>query len=165
MAETNWAALAAKAAEAPGGGTYDPLPPAKYPVKVTGAEARDTTTGKKMFVLEFTVLSGQFEGRKVWTNIVISPENAVALSIAFRHLSCLGVSTDFLATEPDDGSICAKLIDQTATVQVVLRKDDASRNDVKDIQPQAGGDPLASAPAAAAPGGAAATTAPPDDPF
>lgn len=166
MASTNWAALAAKAAEAPNSGNFEPLTPGKYQVKVESAEYKQTTTNKDMFMLTFVVTQGQHEGRKLWTNIVISPENATALSIAFRHFAALGLDGNFFAAEPDHGTICARLIDRQATASVILRKDDATRNDVKDIAAPAGGDPLApSAPGAAAPAAAPAVAAPPQDPF
>lgn len=169
MAGTNWAALAAKAAEAPNAGNFEPLPPGKYQVKVEAAEHKTTTTNKDMFVLTLVVTQGQHEGRKLWQNIVISPENATALSIAFRHFAALGADANFFATEPDHATICARVLDKTATATVKLRKDDPSRNDVGDLSPAAGGDPLAPTPpaAAAAPTAPApaAPAAPPQDPF
>ena len=159
MASTNWAALAAKAADAPD--NYTPLAPDKYQVECESAEAKTTKTGKTMFALTLKVVEGQNAGRKLWTNIVISPENAVALSIAFRHFAALGADTPFFATDPDDATVCAKLIGGRATATVVLRKDDLSKNEVKDLSASAGGDPLAATPAQSAP----APSTPPADPF
>lgn len=150
MASTSWSALAAKAAEAPGGGSFEPLPNGKYEVECEAAEVRPTSTGKTMFVLTLVVTAGQYKGRKLWTNIVISPENAVALSIAFRHFAALGADTSFFATDPDDATVCAKIIGGRASATVVLRKDDPTRNEVKDLSVSAAGDPLAAVPAAPA---------------
>lgn len=160
MGSTTWAALASKAAEAPDAGSYEPLPPGLYDIRVESAECRTTSTNKDMYVLTQVVTKGQYEGRKLWQNIVISPESATALSIAFRHFAALGLGGNFFAAEPDSATICAKLIDATATAQVAIRKDDASRNEVKDLKPRAN-DPMtatASAPATAA-------ASPPLDPF
>lgn len=162
MASTNWAALAAKAAEAPES-NFEPLPVGKYDVEVEAAEARTTSTGKTMFVLTLVVTSGPKQGRKVWTNIVISPENAVALSIAFRHFAALGADTSFFATDPDEATICARIIGNRATATVALRKDDPTRNDVKDLGPSSAADPLTASPAQ--PTQQAAPSAPPSDPF
>jgi hypothetical protein len=162
MASTNWSALAAKAAEAPDAGNFEPLPDGKYEVSVEAVEVRPTKTGKQMFVITFLVAAGSSQGRKLWSNIVISPESPVALSIAFRHLAALGADASFFATEPDDSDLCARLISSRAIVTVGRRKDDASRNDVKDIATAS--DPLAPSAPAAAPAAAAAPT-PPSDPF
>lgn len=158
MAGTSWGALAQKAAEAPGGGSFEPLPPGKYQVKVEAAEARQTQTNKLMFVLTLVVTAGTHAGRKVWTNMVLSPENATALSIFFRQMAAIGADANFFATEPDEPTICARIIDKTAVAVVAYRKDDPTRNDVKDLQPDTS-DPLASG------GGTAAPSAPPADPF
>lgn len=163
MASTNWAALAAKAAEAPES-NFEPLAPGKYDVEVEAAEAKTTSTNKTMFALTLVVTGGPKQGRKLWTNIVISPENAVALSIAFRHFAALGADGSFFAADPDEATVCAKLIGGRATATVALRKDDPTKNEVKDIAASAGGDPMAPAAPAAAPA-AAAPPAPPDDPF
>lgn len=169
MAGTNWAALAAKAAEAPNSGSFEPLPPGKYQVKVEAAEHKITSTNKDMYVLTLVVTQGQYEGRKLWQNIVISPENATALSIAFRHFAALGADVNFFAAEPDVATVCARLLDRPATATVKLRKDDPTRNEVSDVSAPAGGDPLAPTPpaAAAAPTAPApaAPAAPPQDPF
>lgn len=158
MASTSWKDLIGKAEPMQ---DFAPLPAGPYEVEVESAEYKPTSTGKDMFMLTFKVTQGAHAGRKVWNNIVISPESPTALGIAFRDLATLGVSAEFLATEPDHSAICAKMIGATATATVVLRKDDPTRNDVKGIRPAGGG--AAFAPAVGAPASGGST--PPNAPF
>ena len=159
MATTNWAELMASAETAPS--SFEPLPPGKYQVEVETAENKSTQKGKDMYKLGLKVIEGEYANRKVWTNIVISPESPMALSIAFRHFAALGADASFFATNPDGPTVCAKIIGARATATVAIQKDDPRYNEVKDLAAPAGGDPLA--PSAPAP--APAPAAPPADPF
>lgn len=160
MAGLDFKSLLGTAAEAP---DFSPLAPNKYTANVTGCTVKDTMTGKKMWNIEFTVAEGPSQGRKAWTNQVLSPENATALSIFFRQMAAMGLDNDYFATEPSPEEIAAKLIATGAAViiEVVTRKDDATRNDIKNIFPVAGGSPVGG-PQGAISG---AATAPPNAPF
>jgi len=159
MASTSWKDLIGKA-EAPQG--FDPLPANTYEAEVELAEYKQTKTGKDMFMLTFRVTQGEYAGRKLWTNIVISPESPTALGIAFRDLATLGVTAEFLATEPSNEAICAKLVGGAARLKVVLRKDDPTRNEVDRISPSSSGAAAAFEAPSSAP---AASSAPPSSPF
>lgn len=157
MASTSWKDLIGKAEPAQ---DFTPLPPGTYDVEVESAEYKATSTGKDMYMLTFKVTQGAHAGRKLWNNIVISPESPTALGIAFRDLATLGVTEEFLLTEPDHPAICAKMIGSAAKASVIIRADDNTRNDIKGIRPAEGADAFA-APASS-PGGSAA---PPNSPF
>lgn len=156
MASTSWKDLIGKAEPMQ---DFAPLPAGPYEVEVESAEYKQTSTGKDMFMLTFKVVEGAHAGRKVWNNIVISPESPTALGIAFRDLATLGVSAEFLGTEPDHAAICAKMVGGRATATVIIRKDDPTRNDVKGVRPSGGSAAFAPAGAPAA-GGAAPPSAP-----
>lgn len=155
MASTSWKDLIGKAEPME---DYKPLPADNYTVVVETAEYKPTATGKDMYMLSFKVTEGAHAGRKVWNNIVISPESPTALGIAFRDLATLGVTAEFLLTEPDHSAICAKMIGAAAKATVIVRKDDPTRNDVKGIRPVEGAFTAAASTAAG-------TSAPPDSPF
>lgn len=157
MAGLNFKSLLGTAAEAP---DFSPLTPGKYAANVTGCTVKDTSTGKKMWNIEFTVAEGPSQGRKAWTNQVLSPENATALSIFFRQMAAMGLDSDYFATEPSPEDIAAKLIATGApvTIEVVSRKDDPTRNDIKNVFPASGATSAIGSPISGA-------TPPPDVPF
>lgn len=55
--------------------SFDPLPRGKYPVKITDIELRFVKQGKNegrpYWNVEFTVQEGDYDGRKVWTNVML----------------------------------------------------------------------------------------------
>lgn len=60
--------------------TLEPLPSGKYLVAVTdcdleevksGGSGKPENVGKPMFVMEFTVQEGDYENRKVWSNVML----------------------------------------------------------------------------------------------
>jgi hypothetical protein len=66
------------------GGGFDPIPRGTYHALFTGWEAKETGEGAKhpeneYFSLEFTVQSGPFENRKLWTNAMLPPYSPFVL--------------------------------------------------------------------------------------
>jgi hypothetical protein len=62
-----------------GGSSYDPLPANQYHVAVTDVEVKESgpnskNPGSLYLAWEFTVQSGEFEGRKLWTNTSLLPQ-------------------------------------------------------------------------------------------
>lgn len=70
--------------------SFEPLPADEYLVQITKSEVKDTRdkTGKYIS-LEFTVMNGEFKGRKVWTNLNIVNRNPVAVDIAKKELATI----------------------------------------------------------------------------
>lgn len=55
---------------------FEPIPPGKYLVAVTGCELAETgpnskQAGRPYFKLEYTVQEGQYENRKIWDNVML----------------------------------------------------------------------------------------------
>lgn len=69
---------------------FDPIPAAEYTAQVTGSDVKATKdkTGKYI-ALEFTVLTGEFKGRKIWQNLNIVNKNPVTVEIAEKELATL----------------------------------------------------------------------------
>lgn len=70
---------------------FEPLPTGKYKAICNSARLDQNDNGKHLIKYEFTVLSGDHEGRKVWNNSYLTPK---ALPYAKRDLQSLGVNTD-----------------------------------------------------------------------
>jgi hypothetical protein len=84
----------------------DPLPTGKYHVAITDVDVRFSgpnakNPGSEYWAIEFTVQSGQYEGRKLWTNATMLPH---ALYTIKGILEAIGYETigEELDVEPDD---------------------------------------------------------------
>jgi hypothetical protein len=98
----------------------DPLPTGKYHVAITDAEMRESgpnakNPGSEYINFEFTVQSGQYEGRKLWTNASLLPQ---ALYTIKGVLEATGHDTagNELDFELDD------LVNEELIVRVVFKK-------------------------------------------
>lgn len=69
---------------------FDPLPSDKYVAAITASEVKPTKAGTGSYLqLEFTVLDGEYKGRKVWDRLNLNNPNAQAVSIARSQLSAI----------------------------------------------------------------------------
>ena len=72
------------------GNTSAPIPAGTYLAMITASEMKATKAGDGQFLkLEFTVLDGEFKGRKVFENLNIYNTNAQAQQIAQARLSAI----------------------------------------------------------------------------
>lgn len=126
MADRSWAELRRDADE----GTR-PLPDADYIVTVASATATQASTGSEMIKLVLRVTSGPQAGRSLWTNFVLSPDNAFALQRFFRNLEAFGLDGRYLDTEPPMEKIAADLVNRSAVATVGSRLfQGAPRNEI-----------------------------------
>ena len=88
-----------------GGGSFEPLPDGDYDFIVTEATATTTQTGKAMYKLENTVNGGPHNARKVWDNLVVSPENGKAMGFFFKKMKAIGLPVEFFQGQPTDDQI------------------------------------------------------------
>jgi len=142
MTSISWSDLIKNSA-----GSFDPLPNGDYDVVCVSAEAAQSSTGKAMIKAKFRVQGGPHDGRHVWDQYVISPENPRALSFFFRNMKMFGMDTDFFTQMPpvnpalgaDDPSlqrIAATMVNRA--VRFTLKQETWQgqvRNVVKDIKP------------------------------
>lgn len=145
MATYNWSALRKQAEEA-GESTegFTPLPVGTYDVVVTKADVKSFKGGEKEgWNIQFSVDGGPEAGRRVFTNLVISPESAKAVAILLRQLEALGVRP-VLDAGGTLQQVAAAMLNQKATIEVDVRVyNEKLTNDVKKITARAGGDPIA----------------------
>ena len=108
MSSINWADLVKDAGDV-AGGNYEPLPDGDYDLKVIEVKSTVTASGKTMFKLTTEVQGGAYNKRRVWDNLVISPENKNALAIFFSKMAALGLPREFFNNNPSNAQIEASL--------------------------------------------------------
>lgn len=78
------------------------VPKGKYPSRVAEAEWVKTKTDKDMLKVVFEIAVGPNKGRKLYANLVISPESPKGLGFFFKDMETLGVTKAQLAAEGAD---------------------------------------------------------------
>ena len=146
MSSLNWGDLVKDAGE--GANSYEPLPDGDYELKVIEAKATVSASGKTMFKITTEVQVGAHAKRRVWDNLVVSPENAAALGIFFGKMAALGLNREYFSTNPSNAQIEAAILNRPFRGQVGSRVwQGEKRNEIKKYYVLAGS---ASAPVAAA---------------
>ena len=51
---------------------FEPLPEGQYMARLTECELVKSSTGKDMLKITWSVIEGEFEGRRLWDNVVLS---------------------------------------------------------------------------------------------
>lgn len=146
-------------------GSFDPVPNGDYDVLCVEASAAQTQNAKAMVKAKFRIQGGPHDGRHLWNQFVISPENPNALSFFFQHMKVFGMDENFFAQLPpvnahlgaDDPSlqrIAASMLNRPARVTVNIREwNGQKRNNITALKAPLG--PIGSnvsAPQVAAPG-------------
>lgn len=68
-------------------GSYEPIPPGVYTLRSVEQEMRDTKSGTGSFLaVQFEVVDGDFEGRRVFQNFNLVNANSQAVEIALREI-------------------------------------------------------------------------------
>jgi hypothetical protein len=179
MSTLNWGDLVKDAGETASGGNYEPLPDGDYDLKVIEASATTSQSGKTMFKITTEVQVGPHAKRRVWDNLVISPESSNALGIFFSKMAALGLPREFFTNNnPTNAQIESMLVGRTFRAQIGSRTWNGSkRNELKRYYvQQTAGTVSAQAAAPAAPvvppappapstAGVAVPPAPPAAPF
>lgn len=122
-----------------GGGTYDPLPDGDYDFIVKEAEVKTASTGRTMYAVKTAVQGGPHNGRFVWHNFVVTPENPTALGWFFKNMNVLGLNAEYFKTDPADHQVAAALVGRAFRGQVAVRKwQGQDRNEIKAFFPAGG---------------------------
>lgn len=107
MSSLNWSDLVKEAGETT---SYEPLPDNDYELKVTESKATVSQSGKTMFKITTEVQGGPHAKRRIWDQLVISPENPKALTMFFVKMGALGLGKDFFESNPTNAQIEAALL-------------------------------------------------------
>jgi Predicted membrane protein len=147
MASFSWGDLQQAADDA----GFGVIPAGEYEAIVKSAEKKTTGTGKDKIAVRFSVTGGPSEGKSVFNDFVISPDNGTALGFFFRHMKALGLGPDYFATNPDLTKVAADLVGRNCVVVVGIRQwNEEDRNEIKGIKPS-GSAASAAGPVAAGP--------------
>lgn len=132
-----------------------PLPKGRYLAAITASEMKQTKAGDGEYLqLEFSVLEGQYTGRKVWSRLNLSNPNPKAEDMARRELAAICHAVTLVRIGDS-----AELHDRPVTIEVAIEagKDGAENNRITAyIQTGQAAPTLAPAAAAAATGKKAA---------
>ncbi len=154
MQSMNWSDMIDKSKNAGGG---DPVPASTYLVTVSSCEAKKTKDGTKdMLKLKGKIVGGgPYDGKVVWTQLTVSPENDNALAIFFRQLGAYGLTETYLIeNQLTMEQIAAVLVGRQANWKVSVGSwGGKPKNDVDDILP-ATAPPPATGPVVPTPGSA-----------
>ena len=107
--------------------SFTPVPPGMYQVMLVNSKMNSKNTG---ISCEFDIVSGEFQGRKLFMNLSLFAENKTAAEIGQRHLNDMCVATGKLAI-----SDTSELHGITMQAKVKLRKDDPTQNDITGFAP------------------------------
>lgn len=139
MTTTNLAALRAKA-DADGGG-YEVVPAGDYTARVEKATATTTKTGKPMVKATFVIEGGPSEGKRVFTQFVVSEDSPKALAIFFRHMDVLGAGPVIDAGGSIE-QVAGAIIGARASIKVAVGSYNGNpTNEVKDVKAAGGAAP------------------------
>jgi len=99
---------------------FEPVPAGKYIAAITASEMKPTKKGDGNYLeLEFTVLEGACQGRKVWDRLCISHPNALTQKIAQGNLSAICRAVGVM--QPGDS---CELHNAPLALQIALKKRD-----------------------------------------
>lgn len=138
MSTINWDKFIKQAEEAGESiDDYTPIPAGTYEAKVFKAEVKKFKGNtKEGWNISFVIEGGPHSGRRVFTNLVISPESSKAMSILIKQLGALGVKP-LLEAGASNEQIAAAMKDAPVTLKVSVGTwNDKPKNDVDSIAPR-----------------------------
>jgi hypothetical protein len=113
MTTVNFAELLKQAGTAATSNNYAPLPDGDYDLKVIEAQATTTSTGKLMFKVTNEVQGGPHDKRRVWDQLVISPDNPKAMNMFFMKATAMGLPTSYFEVNPSPAQVEQALLGRT----------------------------------------------------
>ncbi len=117
--------------------SFDPIPAGKYAAVIVASEEKPTKAGTGSYLqLEFQVIEGEFEGRKVWARLNLNNPNDQAVGIARAELSAICRAVGVLKLNDS-----AQLHDLPITIKVAQRQNKDSGemgNEIKGYEAKGG---------------------------
>jgi hypothetical protein len=101
---------------------FDVIPAGKYVAEITKSELKPTKSGDGSYLeFEYTILEGQYQGRKVWDRLCLNHPLQKTVEIARANLSAICHSVGVM--KPHDSS---ELHHIPLVITVKLKKDDVN---------------------------------------
>ena len=161
MSTVNFSELLKQAGTAATSTNYEPLPDGDYDLKVIEASATTTSTGKLMFKVTNEVQGGAYDKRRVWDQLVVSPDNPKAMQMFFMKASTMGLGSTYWDQNPSPAQVEQALMGRSFRANLGTRTYNGTQsNEIKRYYPAATASAAPAAPAAAAPAPAAPAPAP-----
>ena len=107
---------------------FSPIPAGEYVVMMTEAVVDYTSKGGQLVKLTYTVMDGEFQGRKFWSNHNIVNSNPKAEEIGRKEISRIAHAIGQPKLSDTD-----QLLNQVVRVTVIIKQDAgyAPKNEVK----------------------------------
>ena len=107
---------------------FEPLPAGSYVTMITEASVQPTKSGGQMVKLSYTVMDGQYQGRKIWSNHNIINNNPRAEEIGRKEISRIAHALNFPKLADTD-----QLVNKVVQVTVIIKSDPgySPKNEVK----------------------------------
>ncbi len=138
--------------------SFDVIPAGVYTAMIVDSDTAQSRAGDNMLKLEFSIVDGEFTGRKLWMNLNLWHSKDTVREIAEKQLSAICRATIGAVVLHDSQQLHGKPL----KIRVTIRKDPtgayADQNDIKGFEALEGASPalaMAAAPKAAAPKAAA----------
>lgn len=103
-----------------GTNNFDPVPPGDYPVQCVKTEVKRAKSGADYISMEFEVIAGQHQGRRLWDNFNLWHHNPDAKLIAERQLKSLCEAVGILTPQDSDDFLMKPVV---AAVKIQPGKD------------------------------------------
>lgn len=104
---------------------FKALPPGEYDAVVSAVEFRASRKGDPMYVIEFTIDGGPFNGCKCWRYVVITERS---VNIAWEQLKALGANQEDVArtlevhaSDADVARVVKELLDTPCSIKTSQR--------------------------------------------
>jgi|694.fasta_scaffold08054_9 hypothetical protein len=127
---------------------FAPIPKGKYAVEIIESVVKETQKGGQMLRLTARVIEGEFENRRIWTNINFRNPNPVAETIGIKTMAQLSNACGITGGFDDTEELHFKPIMAEVTVEVDKNGQYSDRNSIRSFSPY-GDTPKAAAPKAA----------------
>ncbi|WP_067518602.1 DUF669 domain-containing protein [Endozoicomonas ascidiicola] len=107
---------------------FDTLPPGEYLTMITEASLENTKAGGRMVKLTYTIMEGQYESRKLWSQHNVENRSPKAEEIGRKELSRIAHAISQPMISDTD-----QLLNQVIRIRVVVKNDPGygPKNEVK----------------------------------
>ena len=107
---------------------FEPLPAGEYLTMITGATLENTKTGGRMVKLTYTIMEGQHESRKLWSQHNIVNSSPKAEEIGRKELSRIAHAIGRPQINDTE-----QLLNQVVRIRIVIKNDPGygPKNEVK----------------------------------